>query len=155
MQKPQSITKFVLPLTLVSFFCLNKWWYVTPVDARQTYFWGFPFAFVGEGWQTSGALQFFVLEWLADFSVFFLFWFAILYLLKRFIAPPMPPKWLLYPLWSLSFLAILAGGTIIAFSYPTFKLKRDFDWEVIQSGYKFVWQRTPQLASNSHQNTKE
>jgi hypothetical protein len=137
------IKKLILPITIISFALVTKWWYVLPTDARETFFWGFPFAFVGEGWHTSGSLQFFILEWLADLCIFFLFWLGIFYVLNQVAECIMPPKWIIRALWTLSLLVILGYGVVIACSYPIFKLKRDWDWEVIGSGYKFIWQQTP------------
>jgi hypothetical protein len=123
-------------------------WYVAPVDARETYFWGFPFACVGEGWQTSGSLQIFLLEGLADLFIYFFSLSGIFFLLNRFYKLKAAPGWLVTALWTLSFSAVLFVGTIISVSYPYIKLTRDFEWRIIKSGYKFVWQQTPQPAKD-------
>ena len=61
----------ILPLSIIFMFIVTKWWYAIPVDGSDKLFWGFPFAFMGEGFHTSMSLQFFVLEFLADFLVHF------------------------------------------------------------------------------------
>jgi len=139
----QLAIKFIIPLTIISFVVVTKWWYVLPIDARQTFYWGFPFAFVGEGWQTSGALQFFLLEGLADISIYFAFWFLLTYILMRLSIIKRMPKLVSGILWSIAFFLIITGGIIIFNSYPTINLKRDYEWKIINSGYKFIWQNTP------------
>ncbi len=133
----------MIPLTIISFVVVTKWWYVLPIDARQTFYWGFPFAFVGEGWQTSGALQFFLLEGLADISIYFAFWFLLTYPLLRMPIIKRIPRLASGMLWLIAVFVIISGGIIMFNSYPTIKMKRDYNWEIINSGYKFVWQKTP------------
>jgi hypothetical protein len=141
----QLAIKFIMPLTIISIVIVTKWWYVLPIDARQTFYWGFPFAFVGEGWQTSGALQFFFLEGLADILINFSFWFLLTFTLLRLSIIKRIPKLVSGILWSIAFFLIITGGIIIFNSYPTINLKRDYDWKIINSGYKIVWQNTPTL----------
>jgi hypothetical protein len=139
----QLAIKFIMPLTIISFVVVTKWWYILPVDARQTFYWGFPFAFVCEGWQTSGALQFFLLEGLADILINFSFWFLLTYTLLRLSIIKRIPKLVSGILWSIAFFLIITGGIIIFNCYPTINLKRDYEWKIINSGYKFIWQNTP------------
>ncbi|TAE83233.1 MAG: hypothetical protein EAY81_08595 [Bacteroidetes bacterium] len=122
----------------MSFGLFTKWWYVLPLDGRQTYLWGFPFAWVGEGWQTSGALQFFVLEGIVDFIVYYLCWFIAIYGLTRYIKLTIN-KPTLYIL-RLSAVIIMASYAVgISISYPTFNTHRHFDMQIIRSGYGVVW----------------
>jgi hypothetical protein len=142
-QMKQLTMRLIIPITLISFVAVTKWWYVLPVDARQTFYWGFPFAFVGEGWQTSGALQFFLLEGLADFSIYFAFLFLSTYTLLRMSIINQIHRLAAGVLWSIALFVLISGGIIIFNSYPTIKMKRDYDWKIINSGYKFIWQNTP------------
>ncbi len=66
----------LIPVTIISFAVFTKWWFTVPVDAPDTMYWGFPFAFVGEGWHTSMSLQIFVMELIADLIFYFLFWYV-------------------------------------------------------------------------------
>ena len=130
-------TKLVLPLTIISFGLFTKWWYVLPLDARHTYLWGFPFAWVGEGWQTSGALQFFLLEAVVDFIVYYLCWFMAIYGLTRYIKFTIN-KPTHYILRSVAVLIIIGYAVVISLSYPTCKIRRDFNMQVIRSGYGWL-----------------
>lgn len=118
------------------------------MDARQTYYWGFPFAYVGEGWHTSGALQFFLIEGLADISIYFSFWFLLTYILLHLSFIKHIHRLASRIHWSIALFVLIGGGIIIYSSYPTLALKRDDDWKIINSGYKFVWQNTPQQDDN-------
>ena len=135
--------KLALPLTILSMGVCTKWWYVLPTDARETYYWGFPFVFVGEGWHTSLSLQFFMVEWVADIVILFLFWVGWVYIMRRFSYFNPVNRYAVRILWSLTLLVMVGAGIIITFSSPIFHLKRDYDFRVIQSGYMFFWQNTP------------
>jgi hypothetical protein len=67
----KQIVQLTLALTSISMYSVTKWWYTLPVDGPDKLYWGFPLAFMGEGFHTSMSLQFFVLEFLADFLVYF------------------------------------------------------------------------------------
>ncbi len=67
----QMTIKLTLPLTIILMFFITKWWYAIPVDGPEKLYWGFPLAFMGEGFHTSMSLQFFGLAFLADFAVLF------------------------------------------------------------------------------------
>ena len=46
------------------------WWFALPIDGPDKFYWGFPFAFLGEGFHTSMSYQFFILELIADFIIY-------------------------------------------------------------------------------------
>lgn len=142
-QLKQLAIQFTVPLSIITLVVVTKWWYVLPVDARHTFYWGFPLACVGEGWHTSGALQFFVLEGLADILIHFLLWFVLTSIFFRMARLQRVPKFVSGTLWSTAILIMCIGGIIIAHAHPTIYLKRDYDWKIIHTGYTFVWQRTP------------
>ena len=136
-------TRFILPTAIISFAAVTKWWYVLPVDARQTFYWGFPLAFMGEGWQTSGSLQFFVLEGLIDLVVHFFLWTLLAYAFVRSFKVKKIPLLVSGTLWSISFLLIIVGSIVVSISYPSITLRRGYEWTIIDSGYQFIWQGTP------------
>lgn len=145
------ILKLSLPLAVISFAAFTKWWNVLPFDARQTFYWGFPFAYVGEGWQTSGALQFFILEALVDFTLYFLVCYGLLWILCSLFKIKTISKLIIKILWSLACLIIIAWTLIISFSYPTFYITRNYDWKVLSEGFLFIGQKTPNPDSNQYQ----
>lgn len=132
--------KIVIPLTIISFATLTKWWYTLPVDAPDTMFTGFPFPFVCNGWHTSLSLQIFVTEFLADLLTYFLFWFIVIFTINRFVVKFKNYKAITIGLWTLSGL-IIAFATLLASNKDNlFFVKRPFKMEVMETGFKFGWQ---------------
>lgn len=138
----QLIWKLILPLTVISFVTVTKWWYVLPIDAPDTLYSGFPFPFVGEGWHTSMSLQIFVLELIADFLVYFIFWFVLIFGFNRFRAEIKPNKFFTIGLWTISGIIVLVAIYIASFKDNHFYIKRPYKIEVLETGFKFYWQQT-------------
>jgi hypothetical protein len=136
----QLTLKLILPLSVISFATLTKWWYALPVDAPGTFFTGFPFPFVCDGWHTSMSLQIFVTEFFVDFLAYLLIWILVIFCINRFWRKINPTKWLTIFLWSIAGL-IICGASFIA-ANPDHKvyLKRPFDMEVKESGFRFIWE---------------
>jgi hypothetical protein len=134
--------KLILPLTVISFATITKWWYALPVDAPDTLFAGFPFPFVCDGWHTSMSLQIFVTEFFADLLTYFLFWCILIFCIDRFWTKININKIVTIVLWTLTGL-VVSGATLIASnSNNLFYVKRPFDIDIMETGYKFVWQQT-------------
>ena len=134
--------KLILPLTIISFAAVTKWWYALPVDAPDTLFAGFPFPYVCEGWHTSMSLQIFVTEFIVDFLTYFSFWFLLVFCIDRFLIKIITQKILTIVLWALSGF-IISGTTLIASdSNNIYYVKRPFEIAIMETGYKFVWQQT-------------
>lgn len=133
------IFRWVLPLTIISFHIFTKWWYVLPVDAPQTVFTGFPFAYAGSGWHTSLSLQIFVVEFTADLAFYFLFWFALIIGINTFAIKIKAIKVITMMLWLLSFLTIGVDILIAVNLDNIFYVKRPYDWKIIETGYKLMW----------------
>lgn len=132
----------ILPLTVISFGTITKWWYALPVDAPDTLYSGFPFPFVGDGWHTSMSLQIFVLELVADFFIYFLFWFVLVFSINKYWIKIKPFKIAIIGLWTISGIIILGATFMASFPENVFHFKRTYDMEIMESGYKFVWQNT-------------
>lgn len=145
----QLIVKLILPWTIISFVSITKWWYATPVDAPNTIYLGFPFPFVGEGWHTSMSLQFFILELLADFLVYFLFWFLMMYCINNYVLAIRTHKLVTIGLWSIAGLLLLGASYIASFPEHLFHFKRHYDLEIRATGYTFTWEHVKR--PNEHQ----
>lgn len=134
--------KLILPLTVISFGTITKWWYALPVDAPDTLYSGFPFPFVGDGWHTSMSLQIFVLELFADFLIYFLFWFTVIFCVNKFWTKIKTNKIVTIGLWTISGLIIIGASCIASFPEHIFYIKRPYDMEIMETGFKFVWEHT-------------
>lgn len=133
-------------------FFITKWWYALPVDGPDKLYWGFPLAFMGEGFHTSMSLQFFVLEFLADFVVYFTVIFLLLVAFTKWFPSFQIPKLITKTIWVLTLILLIGFGFIVTTSNPIFKIKRNYDWKVLQTGCIFIWQKTPRPDINQYQN---
>ncbi|NHM07504.1 hypothetical protein G4D82_09755 [Flavobacterium sp. CYK-4] len=136
------IWKLILPFTIISFVVFRKWWYVFPVDAPDSMMAGFPLPYVCDGWFTSMSNQFFVMELIIDLVVYFLFWSLLIFIINRFFLKIQVPKILMIFLMSISMLIVCCFIFIASMRENIFILKRDFDVEVKETGYNFIWQNT-------------
>lgn len=135
--------KYVLPLTIISFFTVTQWWYALPVDGVDTLYWGFPFPYVGEGWHTSGSLQFFILEGLADLLTYLFLCFALVSVLHRWLPRITSSKLIPRIVLILATMVILGVVFVLSVSNPVFNIKRPYEWRIVDNGLVFIWQRTP------------
>jgi hypothetical protein len=138
------IVKLAIPLTVISFATVTKWWYALPVDAPDTMFTGFPLAFTCRGWHTSLSLQFFVIEFFVDLLTYFLIWQFLIFCIDRFIIKLKPHKIMTICLWALSGLLIVLAVLMASNKDNLFYTKRPFDIEVMKTGCKFIWQNIEQ-----------
>ena len=117
--------------------------YALPVDAPDIIMVGFPLTYAGDGWHTSMSLQIFFLELFVDLLVYFLFWFAVIWLTNRFIVKIRINKIVTIILLTITGLISFALLRIGADSTNLYYLKRPYDIEVLDSGYKFFWDGNP------------
>lgn len=133
--------KLILPLTVISMMMFTKWWYALVVDGPDEIFTGFPFAFVCSGWHTSLSLQIFVLEFTANLLTYFLIIFLLVYTIDRLIIKINVPRIVSIPLIVLSSLIVILSGLVALNPNNIYYVKRDFDIEIMETGFKFVWQK--------------
>ena len=143
----------LIPVTIISFSVFTKWWFTVPVDAPDTMYWGFPFAFVGEGWHTSMSVQFFVMELIADLIFYFLFWYMG-YRLFRKKLHNIRNKILQSITWTLAAIITIVAILIVIISNPVIHVKRTYEWQLISSGHQFIWQAKPRPELNQYQKLK-
>ncbi len=151
MKRIPTILKTVLPLTIISMFVITKWWFAIPVDGPDKLYWGFPFAFMGEGFHTSMSLQFFILEFLVDFAVYFTFILLFVLAFRKWFPTIKTHKSITLTTRILALLLLTGFLVIAATSNPVFRIKRDYDWRLLTTGYVLIWQPTPQPDINLYQ----
>lgn len=140
----QLTIKIVIPLTIISFLTFTKWWFTLPVDSPDTMFSGFPLPFVCDGWHTSMSLYFFITELIIDLMVYFTFWFGVIFCIDHFLTKIRPHKILVIILYFLALPHLAVATLIICLPENNFYFKRDFDMEIMETGYKFYLQSTEQ-----------
>ncbi len=129
----------IIPLTIISFITLSKWWYVSVVDGTDEIMHGFPLIYVCRGFHTSMSLQIFIGELLFDLFVYFLFLYVSIYIVNKYWPKFTIAKTISIVLYCLS--GLLVALMILLLSNPDnrFKLKRDFDVEVMTSNIDFIF----------------
>ena len=85
------------------------------------------------------SLQIFLIEFIVDFIIYFLFWFLIALLIKRIVAQINVSKISTRIIWTLTILIISFWVLILTISEKHIKVKRDWDMQVLVTGYKFTW----------------
>lgn len=135
----QLIVPLILPLTIILFGSITKWWYVLPVDAPDTLMVGFPLPFVCNGWHTSMSLQIFTGAFIIDFFVYFLICFLLVFFINRYVIKikmfPVVPK----ILWGFSIIIITFNIWMVSVAEPIITIKRDWTMKVIATGFKLTW----------------
>ncbi len=132
--------KLVLPLTIISFVIFTKWWYVEVVDGPPEILTGFPLPYMCPGWHTSLSLQIFVSGLIIDFLSYFAFWSILTLIVNRFIIEIKLNK--ILTIFLLTVAGLLSVGMIFIGSNPDniYTINRDFEIEILDSGYKFIWE---------------
>ena len=145
--------KLVLPLTIISFVTFTKWWYVIIDESSETLT-GFPFPFVCPGWHTSLSLQIFVLELIVDIIVYFAIWFFAILTATKFLNPIHVPKFVTITLLLTS--GIFTGTLTLLAINPdnTYTATRPFDIEIMETGYRFMWQEKVRPDYDQYNNDK-
>ena len=150
----QGTIKLTLPLTIISMFLITKWWFALPIDGPDKLYWGFPLAFMGEGFHTSMSLQFFVLEFLADFMVYYTVVLLLVLAFTKLYPTFQPPKIFTTTVWVLTFILLIGFSFIVTTSNPIFKIKRNYDWRVMATGHVFIFQATPRYMAGFFRQVK-
>ena len=139
----KTLFAILLPIIITSMLIFTKWWYVLPVDGPDVLFWGFPFAFIGEGFHTSMSFQLFLVDLFIDILCYTIFWLIVFLIIKKKWPTFTISKWMYRIVWALAIVLVLSSCFIVSISNPIFKSKRNYDWQIMTSGYKFIWQSTP------------
>jgi hypothetical protein len=134
--------QLVLPLTIILFFSVTKWWCVA-VDAPNTLLSGFPFPYTGEAWGSSMSFQYFFFEFLIDLAVYFAMVFTATYFVYRYLVPRPPHKVIFFSLYIIATLFVTMGILMISATDSFFYFYREFEIKTINTEYLFIGQRPP------------
>ncbi|MBI3239749.1 MAG: hypothetical protein HYZ43_13050 [Flavobacteriia bacterium] len=132
--------KLVIPLTIILFGSVTKWWSVIIVDGPDDIMIGFPFPFVSSGLHTSMSLRLFLLELFIDFHIYFIILFSLIFCVNRFLIKIKPNKLVIICLYGMAMFYIIGGSFLVSNPDNLFYPKRDFDVEILDTGFKFTWQ---------------
>ncbi len=125
--------KLTLSFTIISFFSISKWWFVC-IDGPDNFMYGFPIAYKRDALHTSLASEYFILEFIIDFLLYFFFWVIIEILLKRNGIQIILPKIVLNLIFTISFVVFVLE-LVFAFSFDNIiSFRNDNYFEVIETG---------------------
>ncbi|RZL40972.1 MAG: hypothetical protein EOP00_25710 [Pedobacter sp.] len=135
------ILPLILPLTIILFGTVTKWHYVKVEDGASDFLYGFPLAYMCNGWNTSGSLQIFLAELIFDFAVYFAICLVIVLAIQSFFKPIIVKKFISVVLYGISTLIVLFYGMLFSNPNNVFETKRNFKCTEVSNGYKFMWQQ--------------
>ncbi|MDB5280264.1 MAG: hypothetical protein JWR61_5219 [Ferruginibacter sp.] len=147
----QLIWRLILPLTIVLFGTIT----VLPVDAPDTMMVGFPLAYISDGWHTSMSLQIFIVEFLVDFVVYFFICFLSVFLVKHYLIKIKVSKLITALLWTFSTLIIAIAIWIASLPEQIIQTRRDWNMNVMETGYKLTWIHQDKQAFSKHDSSKK
>lgn len=126
-----------MPLTIITFVLFTKWWIADVVDGTEGIMYGFPFIYWSPAFYTSMAVQYFIIELLVDFILYFAVILLIIYFFNKYIIE-IKIKKLAANLLLLMAIILLSLEVFMA-SLPEnlFFLRRDFDIIVKDSGFSY------------------
>ena len=117
--------------------------YALPVDGPDIIMIGFPLTYVGDGWHTSMSLQIFFMELVIDLLTCFMFWYAVVLIIDKLITKIRLNRFVSIALQSIAGLFVLGLIFVASFLENLYYLKRPYDIEILDSGYKFYWDGNP------------
>ena len=131
--------KLVLPLTIILFFGINKWWYVDVIDGNDEIMYGFPLIYTCNAFHTSLASQYFILEYIADLLFYFLIIWLLAFVLHKYFNLKSIPKLFFCNLLAISILIAFTQIVMFVVLDNTFDWIRDFDINYKSSGVNFFF----------------
>lgn len=127
---------FIFPIAIILFYLVSQWKYAQPIDGpHPNLFWGFPLSHSGQAYHTSMGIQFFILEFLIDFTFYFILAGCLFLIIKDYLNKLIYKK----ILWTLAGLLIIVQIFFLYFSNTIFKLYRDFDWIIKDGGLELFF----------------
>lgn len=136
------ITRLVLPVAIICFALFTKWWYVL-TDGLEVMMYGFPFIYKSDALHTSLASHYYLLPCIADFLVYFIVCFTLLYVLKRIIKFRVA-RTISVLLWVFASLTITyceLGFAILLDN--TLEAGQPVNYKVLQTGFHYNWRPAP------------
>ncbi|WP_272149855.1 hypothetical protein [Tenacibaculum aiptasiae] len=115
---------------------MTKWWFGIAIDAKNTFFYGFPLIYKCEGFHTSLSTQYFLIEIAINFLTYFAFWLILTLTINKFWKINIP-KLISKIFW------IVFGVLFLGFVYLSndlddrYLIKRNFEVKIFDSGITF------------------
>jgi hypothetical protein len=128
------IFRLTLPLTLISFGIITKWWYGIAIDAKDVFFYGFPMIYKCEGFHTSLSTQYFLTEMAINLLTYFVFWLIITLVVNRIWKINIPKR--ISKIFWIGFTVLFLGFAYLSNDLDDrYIMKRNFDVKIFDSGF--------------------
>lgn len=128
-----------MPLTIISFFTVTRYYYAFVEDIGDIFFYGFPLPFNCKGFHTSLSEQFFIIPFVIDFMVYFAGWFIVISTINYFRKSYKVHRLVAIPLKVMAIVVLLIAVLFIGRVENMFKLTRDFEMEIKYTGVDYIW----------------
>ncbi|WP_269234757.1 hypothetical protein [Flavobacterium flavigenum] len=139
MRSKKRLLSLALPLTFICFILFTKWWIVDVIDGADGVMYGFPLIYKSPVFYTSITEQFFVVELIFDLIIYFIAVLGTLYFVNRYIIEIKFQKPFLWVIQSIAILLFCLELFVVIALEDDFLIKRDFDIELKQTGFKFYF----------------
>lgn len=149
------IFNLIFPLSFISYFLFDKWWYVVIVDYIDVNMYGFPLINCSPSTGASMEYVYYVSETMINVVCFFTFWLAIVLIINRFIKPIFISN-LIGKTCSVLLGLYVIGFTYFSIEFNTrFYFKRDWQIEIMDTGFEWIWQSPPTPDYNKYRPEKK
>ena len=133
----QLIINLAFPLTIIIFILFSKWWIADVVDGTDGIMYGFPFIYKSPAFYTSMAVEYFILELIADFLIYFGIITGMIYVINKFIFEINCKKIITILLFIIAII-LFSMELLLAFMPENiFSLNRDFEIETKKTGFEY------------------
>ena len=137
----QLLYTLILPLTLILFGTVTKWWSVSLVDAPDDVMLGFSLPYVCSGWHTSLSLQIFILESGVDMVTYYLFTWTIIFMVNRFVTTIIVSKLTVIILYGIAAVFVFFFAVIALNPDNIFYWRNPLQFNVMETGIRFILQK--------------
>jgi hypothetical protein len=133
----QLTLRLVLPLTIILFATVTKWWHVE-IDGPDIILYGFPWPYRGPGLHTSVSTQYFLAELFIDLIFYFCILWLLIFCLNRFSKKIIPGRKLAFLMYTIAALFVAFSVLWAAMPENLWYLYRDFPVKPVETGIHII-----------------
>lgn len=131
------ILNLTFPLTIIIFILFTKWWIVDVIDGTDAIMYGFPFIYKSPAFYTSMAVEYFIIELIADILLYFGTIIGIIFLINKFIFQIKVRKKVTSTLYIFAGILIIFELLIASLPENMFSFNRNYDIIIKQRGFDY------------------
>ena len=135
---------------MIIFILFTKWWIVDVVDGTDGIMYGFPLIYKAPAFYTSVAEEYFILELIADLTIYFGVIFGIVYLINKFLFAITIRKLVTVILFVVASLLISLELLFAFMPENKFTFKREDEIVIKQTGFKFLFNNSDRIEFDNY-----